>query len=110
MGKFKISKSGKNIPNITDQRDYIFSTDLDYLKEELSGLVDTDNSGNLTITHNLNYVPSFTLFFADYSDTSTWFSYDNAGDVYATNTQIVISSAMGGIKSKVFYLIFSSEL
>ena len=108
--KFAIAKSGKNIPDITDERDFIFTTDLDYLKDSESGLKDTDNNGDLTITHSLGYVPAFTIFFADYSDTSEWYSLDSVSNVYATSTQIVITGAMGSIKSKIFYIIFSSEL
>lgn len=109
MAVFKVAKSGKDAFS-TDERDLAFSSKFDYLKEVSSGLADTDTSGNLTITHNLGYVPAFTVFMADYSDQSIWHSYDQAGDIYATSTQLIIGSAMGGIKSKIYYALFSSEL
>lgn len=109
MAFIKVAKTGKSALS-TDERDLAFSSKLDYLKEKLSGLADTDNSGNLTINHNLGYVPCFVIFVADYSSTGTWFSYDQVADVYATSSDIVISGAMGGIKSKVYYAIFSNQL
>lgn len=109
MAFIKIAKPTKSALS-TDERDLAFSSKLDYLKEQDSALVDTDNSGDLTITHNLGYVPAFAIFVADYSDTTMWFSYDQIGDVYATSTQLVIVGAMGGIKSKVYYALFSSPL
>jgi len=109
MAVIKIAKPGKSALS-TDERDLAFSSKLDYLKEQASALVDTDNNGDLTITHNLGYVPAFTIFVADYSDTRMWFSYDMIGNVYATSTQLVIQSAMGAIKSKVYYALFSSQL
>lgn len=110
MPSFKVAKSGKNIPDIVDGRDYIFSTEFEYLKEAESGLVDTDIDGNLTIMHGLGYIPAFTVFVADYSDTSIWFPYDSIGNIYATSTSIVIEGAMGGIKSKVYYSLFSDQI
>lgn len=110
MPSLKVAKPTKSVPTITDERDFIFSSDLDYLKEILSGLVDTDVNGDLTITHNLGYVPAFTIFVADYADQTIWYSYDSFFDLYATSTTIVITGAMGAIKSKVYYSIFSSQL
>lgn len=106
----KIAKPGKNIPDITDDRDYIFNSELDYLKETQSGIVDTDVNGDVTITHNLGYVPAFTVFCADATDLTTWFPYDAFGDVYATSTQLVIIGAGAMVQSKVYYSIFSSAL
>ncbi len=95
---------------ITDaEKDLNFTSNRDCLKEKLSGLVDTDNSGNVTITHNLGYIPAFTVFAADYSDQSTWYSYDSA-DTYATTTKLEITGAMGGVKAKIYYAIFSTAL
>jgi len=110
MPSLKIAKSGKNIPTITDNRDYIFNSDFDYLKESSSGLVDTDNNGDLTITHNLGYVPAFTVFVADYADQTKWYSYDYIGNIYATSSSLIIIGAMGAIKSKIHYTIFSEQL
>lgn len=109
MAVIKIAKTGKSALS-TDERDLAFSSKLEYLKEQVSALADTDNNGDLTITHNLGYVPAFAVFVADYNDTSMWYSYDQIGNIYATSTQLVIQGAMGSIKSKVYYSIFSSEL
>ena len=109
MAFFKVAKTGKSALS-TDERDLAFSSKLDYLKEQTAALADTDNSGDLTITHNLGYVPAFAVFVADYADQGTWYSYDQCGDVYATSTQLVIVGAMGSIKSKVYYALFSSQL
>lgn len=109
MAVFKVAKTGKDALS-TDERDLAFSSKLDYLKEQDSGLTETDNNGDLTITHNLGYVPAFTVFVADFSDTTVWFPYDSIGNVYATSTQLVIIGAMGAIKSKVYYALFSSQL
>jgi len=109
MAVLKIAKPTKSALSL-DERDLAFSSKLDYLKEQEADLADTDTSGDLTITHDLGYVPAFTIFVADYSDTSEWFPYDSIGNVYATSTQLVIQGAMGGIKSKVYYALFSSEL
>jgi len=109
MAVFKVAKTGEDALSL-DERDLAFSSKLDYLKEQASGLSDTDNNGDLTITHNLGYVPAFTVFVADYSDTTMWFPYDSIGNVYATSTQLVIVGAMGAIKSKVYYALFSSQL
>lgn len=109
MAVFKVAKTGKDALS-TDERDLAFSSKLDYLKEQVAALADTDNNGDLTITHNLGYVPAFTIFVADYADQTIWYSYDNIGNVYATSTQLVIVGAMGAIKSKVYYALFSSEL
>ena len=110
MAVLKIAKPGKDILTITDDRDYAFSSKLDYLKESVAALADTDNNGDLTITHNLGYVPAFTVFVADYVDQTIWFPHDSIWNVYATSTQLVIVGAMGAIKSKVYYALFSSEL
>lgn len=106
----KIAKDGKNLAEPMLGKDYAFSTEFNYLKEAVSGLDDTDNNGDLTITHNLGYVPAFTVFVADYSSQGVWYSYDWVGNVYATSTTLVITGAMGAIKSKVYYALFSSEL
>ena len=110
MTVFKVAKTGKNVETITDDRDYAFSSKLDYLKEQIAALADTDNNGDLTITHNLGYVPAFTVFVADYTDQTKWYPYDKVGDVYATSTQLVITGAMESVKSKVYYALFSNEL
>lgn len=109
MAFLKIAKPGKDILSITDDRDYVFNSEFDYLKESQSGLVDTDDYGNVTITHNKGYVPAFVVFMADYYTPGMWYPYF-AMDVYATSTQLVIVGAMGETKSKVYYSIFSSEL
>lgn len=108
MAQLLVAKPGGNISD--SEKDLVFTSNRDCLKEKLSGLTDTDNSGNLTITHNLGYIPAFTVFVADYSDQSIWYSYDNISDVYTTSTQLVITGAMLGIKSKVYYAIFSTSL
>jgi len=109
MAFFKVAKTGKSALS-SDDRDLAFDSKMDYLKESQSGLVDTDINGDLTITHGLGYVPAFTIFVADYSAQGVWYSYDMIGNVYATSTQLIIQGAMGAIKSKVYYSIFSSEL
>lgn len=109
MPSLKIAKTGHDVNTITDPRNFIFSTDYDYLKESSSGLVDTDSGGNVTITHSLGYVPAFIVFAADSADLTKWSSYD-AMTSYATTTSVVIQNCFGGIQSKVFYIIFSSQV
>ena len=108
MPSLKVAKSGKSVTS-TNPRDFIYSTNYQYLIEEMSGFVDTDSSGNVTITHGLGYVPSFVIFEALFTHQSTW-SVVSTTETYATSTQIVIGGASGGDKSRIFYVIFSSQL
>jgi hypothetical protein len=107
MLKLIISKNGFSVT--AAQKDLIFTSELDCLKEKISGNATTNSSGNLTITHNLGYIPAFTVFVASNADQSVWYPQDKA-TVYATSTTLVISGAMGGITSKVYYALFSSPL
>lgn len=107
----KIAKSGKDVPSITDERDFVFSSqDFTYLEEIVSGLGDTDSSGDLTITHGMGYKPGYSIFMADYSDQTIWYPHDHCFDSYVTSTNLVITGAMFGIKSKIRYSLFSTEL
>lgn len=109
MAKLLIAKPGKDALS-TDERDLAFSSKLDYLKEQVSGMATTNVDGDVTITHNLGYVPTFVVFVADYDDQTIWYSYDMVGNIYATSTTLVIEGAMGWIKSRVYYALFSNPL
>ena len=84
----KISKPGIDVLTASD-KDLIFTSDRNCLKEKLSGLIDTDSSGNVTIPHNLGYTPSFFIFWADSTNLNVW--YPNDGTGYANTTNDVIS-------------------
>ena len=62
-GKLKIAKSGLDVSNITDIRQFQFCSGLDTIKKDtaLSGQVTLSNTtGNFTkveVTHNLGYIP-----------------------------------------------------
>ena len=107
----KISKPTKNVLTVTDERDLIFSSERNCLKEtSTTGLYTTNAAGDLTINHALGYVPAFVVFVADNADTSVWYPYDSIGDVYADANNIYIVGAMGGITSRVYCSIFVDEL
>jgi hypothetical protein len=108
MPSLKISKTGKSVSS-TDPRDFIYSTDFQYLIEQQSGFADTDNNGNVTITHGLGYVPAFIIFEALYTNLGVW-SANSVTQVYATSTQLVVNGASDMNKSKIFYVIFASQL
>lgn len=105
----KVSKPNINVLTGAD-KDLIFTSDRNCLKAFMEATVDTDSGGNLTINHNLGYIPSFAAFTAASSDLNSWFSYDSFADIYATTTTLVISGANGGVQSKVYYAIFIDQL
>ena len=110
MTQLLIAKPGGSVTD--SEKDLIFTSNRYCLKETLSGLADTDDTGYLQIIHNLSYIPSFTVFVADYNDQTVWYSYDrftvhNEPAGHGDPPQLEIYCL---VKSKVYYALFSTPL
>lgn len=98
--KIRVAKDGYNVETETNLNNIVYDSDYDTLKYYVSGtgsLVVNGANAEGTVTHNLGYVPFFTVYHNTPSNSSrfsmTPFAFEDAGfyvyiSAYADSTKI----------------------
>lgn len=113
---FRISKTGYNVLNESDERNLIMTSKRNSLKEIISGTTSiTTNgsgSGSTSVVHNLGYVPHY-FSFSKADD--RW--YANQSGYTGLQSKIDASSIYFSITGKdpsttysIFYIIFADQI
>lgn len=122
--KLVISKAGFNALTETNPNNLIFSSDYNTLKYYASGTLSLAVSGSsveTSVTHNLGYVPYFTVYHNTPTDPAkfsmTPFAFEGFGfytyiDAYADTTKIYFAIQTNAATATIdfYYKIYKNDL
>jgi hypothetical protein len=122
--KIVIAKPGFDATTETNPNNLIFSSDYNTLKYYLSGfyqMLNVSTTTNVTIAHNLGYVPFFQVFVNDLHYFTNQYGpveyYDSTGFLRAarayvdsTNLYLSLNLGSGTVTANWYYKIFKNNL